>query len=97
MKYFIIIMEFKENTPDQNILNKVMPEHLIYFKETLSLGKLLVSGPNSANNGGVIIMKANNINEIEKFMALEPLTVNEFTSYKIVEFEAMDYLPILKE
>ena len=97
MKLFTIIMNFKETTPDKSTLDKVMPEHLDYFKKALNAGKILISGPNALGNGGVIIMKATNLEEAKNFMSTEPLTVNGFTSYTMVEFEAMDYLPSLKD
>ena len=51
----------------------------------------------SSSGGGVIVMKASNLEEVKKFISMDPLKQVEIIDYHIVEFKVHDCQPTVKE
>lgn len=98
MKFFII--EGKFNTPilvDKVTLEKALNDHFKHLQKGFDDGRVLASGPKTETRGGVIIMKANSLDEVENYFSIDPLKVSNIQEYSIVEFKLHECQPIVKE
>ena len=98
MKYFVI--EGTSKTPilvDKATLDKALQEHLDFLQKGYDSGYILVAGPKANGDGGVIIMKAIDLEEVERIISMDPLKKADVQDYRIVEFNAHDYQSMVKE
>ena len=83
MKYFIIEGKIDNSIQiDENIMN----EHIAHSKKAIDRGLILMSGLKSDMSGGMSIMKANSIEEVETYLAADPLKISGSQEYKVIEF-----------
>ena len=83
MKYFIIEGKLKDSVQiDENIMN----EHIAHSQHAIAKGLILMSGLKSDMSGGMSIMKANSIEEVETYLSADPLKISGSQEYKVVEF-----------
>lgn len=83
MKYFIIEGKLKDSVEiDENIMN----EHIAHSKNAINKGLILMSGLKSDMSGGMSIMKANSIEEVEAYLAADPLKISGSQEYRVIEF-----------
>lgn len=83
MKYFVIEGQLKIQGPiDENIMN----EHIAHSQKAIANGLTLMTGLKADISGGLSIMKANSIEEIEAYLAADPLKVSGVQEYIIKEF-----------
>ncbi len=85
MKYFMIEGIIKN--PDL-INDDIMKEHMAYSKKAMDKGLILMAGLKSNMSGGLFIMGAETIREIEEYLDSEPLKVHGIQEYNIVEFDS---------
>ena len=91
MKYFIIEGTSKTHTlVDKDTLDKALQEHLDFLQKGYDSGYILVAGPKADSGGGIIIMKAMDLEEIERFISNDPLYLADVQEYRIVEFNVHD-------
>lgn len=83
MKSFIV--EGILTNPDL-INDNIMKEHMAYSQKAMDSGLILMSGLKSDMSGGLFMMKAEFIEEIENYLASEPFKVHGIQKYKITEF-----------
>lgn len=83
MKYFMVEGTIKN--PDL-INDDIMKEHMAYSKRAMDKGLILMSALKSNMSGGLFIMVAEYIGEIEEYLDSEPLKVHDIQDYKIEEF-----------
>jgi uncharacterized protein YciI len=98
MKFFIIEGTF--NTPilvDKVTLDKALKDHFNHLQMGHDDGRILATGPKIDTGGGVIIMKANSLDEVENYFSIDPLKVSNIQEYRIVEFKLHECQPLVKE
>lgn len=83
MKYFVIQGTLKISGP---VDEKIMSEHIAHSQKAMDAGLILVSGLKSDMSGGLSIMKANSINEVEDYLLADPLKIAGIQEYSITEF-----------
>lgn len=70
-----------------NLINdNIMKEHMAYSQKAMDSGLILMSGLKSDMSGGLFIMRAESIEEIEAYLTNEPFKVHGIQEYKITEF-----------
>lgn len=83
MKYFVIEGTLKNSDPiDKNI----MKDHIAYSKNAVDAGLILVSGLKADVSGGLFIMKAKSIEEVEAYLSAEPFKISGIQEYNVIEF-----------
>lgn len=84
MKYYIVegILKNIEKMNDE-----IMKEHMIYTGKAMESGRILMSGLKENMNGGIFIMKANSIEDIEEYLSNEPFKRYGIQDYKVINFE----------
>jgi uncharacterized protein YciI len=83
VKYFII-----EGTLNSTleIDESVMKEHIAYSQKAIERGVTLITGLKENMSGGILIMKANSIEEIKAYLNSDPLKISGSQEYNIIEF-----------
>ena len=83
MKYFIVEGTIK-NPELAN--DNIMQDHMTYSKKAMDKGLILMSGLKSNMSGGLFIMKSESLEEVEDYLAAEPLKLANMQDYHIIEF-----------
>lgn len=94
MKYFII--EGKLNNSVE-IEENVMNAHIAYSQNAIEKGVTLITGLKEDMSGGILIMKANSLEEVEAYLNSDPLKIAGSQEYRIVEFTPHYTLPQTNE
>ena len=84
MRYFMV--EGLIKNPDL-INDDIMKEHMSYSQKAMDKGLILMSALKEDMSGGLFVMVAESIKEIEEYLSFEPLGVNGIQDYKITEFK----------
>lgn len=83
MKYFVIEGKLKNSVKiDENVMN----EHIAHSQSAIDKGLILMSGLKSDMSGGMSIMKANSIEEVEAYLSADPLKISGSQEYRVIEF-----------
>lgn len=83
MKHFMI----EGIITNTNLINDViMKVHMEYSKKAMDIGLILMSSLKADMSGGLFIMMADDIKDIELYLSNEPFKVNGIQEYKIKEF-----------
>lgn len=84
MKYFIVEGILKAA---DKINDSIMKEHMAYTQRAMEAGMILTSGLKSDMSGGIFVMKAEALENIEAYLSKETFNVYGIQEYKITEFE----------
>jgi len=94
MKYFIIEGKLKNSVQiEENIMN----EHIAHSQKAIDAGLILMSGLKSDMSGGMSIMKANSIEEVEAYLSADPLKISGVQEYSVIEFTPHYFKTIASE
>lgn len=88
MKHFIVIIKYI--VPIEKI-DKYLAEHRDYLTKGYELKILLASGPQNPRTGGILIAKANSVQELDKFCENDPFYSNSCATYEYLEFQPVKF------
>ncbi len=94
MRHFII--EITYTVPAEH-LSEVVTEHRAYLQKGYDAGLLLLSGPQSPRIGGMVVARANSLEDIQAFFKNDPYQVKGLAVYRFIEFEPLKFQAFLKE
>jgi uncharacterized protein YciI len=98
VKYYVIESIFHDPVPvDKTKLDELIQEHKVYLQKGFNEGWILLSGPKALVAGGIIIMKASSLNEVENYFSEDPLKIAGVQEYRPIEFKLHDAQPMLKD
>ena len=98
MKFFNVEATFTGNTSvSEEVFKKASADHLDYLQKGFDEGFILFSGPKTNKEGGNFVIKGESLEEIEKYIAGDPLKIYDIQSYKIIEFKLHDCQPMVRE
>lgn len=64
----------------------IMKEHMAYTQKAMDEGLILMSGLKADNSGGIFIIKAESLENLEEYLNNEPFKVNGIQGYRVIEF-----------
>lgn len=96
MKYFILNGTFRPDRPEGPAFKEALGAHHAYLDPMVASGKILVSGP-KPGGGGIMVMKAENVEEIQAIIANDPFVVRGVQTYEVTEFMAFNVQPEVKD
>lgn len=67
-------------------VDRFLSAHCDFLAAYLSIGNFIAAGPQSSRTGGVILIKAENREEVDDIVKRDPWMVNELVEYRIIEF-----------
>ena len=94
MKHFLILITYKV---DLTIIDSLLAKHREFLQTGYDKNLLLLSGPENPRTGGVVIAKANSLEEIKSFFANDPYYKNDAADYEFREFNPVKYQEVLTD
>jgi uncharacterized protein YciI len=83
MKHFLV--EITYLFPIE-IVAETTPEHRAFLQIGYDAGKLLLSGPQVPKVGGIVLARAESLEEIQQFFRDDPYVKKGLANYRFVEF-----------
>ncbi|BBM59157.1 hypothetical protein JMUB5056_0740 [Leptotrichia hongkongensis] len=72
-------------------VEKYLEEHIKFLEKYYEIGKFICSGRKNPRTGGVILLNAESLSEVEKIILEDPFNINEIAEYEITEFFPTKY------
>lgn len=94
MKHFVVEIIYK--APLEKI-NEVRDRHRAFLDVGYKRGMILMSGPQVPRIGGVIIGRAESMEDFASLLADDPYQVEGVAEYKFMEFTPVHFQEIIKE
>jgi uncharacterized protein YciI len=94
MKHFIVEITYK--VPFEE-LSKIIDEHRAYLDIGYKKKLLLCSGPLNPKTGGIVVARANSLEEIKEYFIGDPYHKKNVAEHKFIEFTPVKYLEFLKD
>lgn len=82
MKCFIVEGTLKKEQVEENTMNK----HKAYSQKAMDAGVIVMSGLKSDMSGGLFIMKAESLEQVEEYLSAEPFKVAGIQEYRVIEY-----------
>lgn len=88
-------MLYVANLPivDQELNAKVRPAHLDYINELFLKGQVVMAGPFTDKQGGLVIYKADSFEEAKRLAEADPVIVEKARTLELREWNPLD-LPL---
>ncbi len=86
---YLLILSYKKGL---DAVEKYLDLHKVYLDKYYQLGNFIASGRRNPRVGGVIICKANSIDEVQAIIREDPFHKFEIADYEIIEFEPSKYV-----
>jgi len=96
MKYFLLegehIVPFEKRAPE------LIAAHRQFLQQGYDAERFLLSGPSIPPKGGILIARAQSLEELKEFLANEPYCKAKVMRFsKITEFNPVQHQPILND
>ena len=72
-------------------VEKYLEEHVKFWEKYYEMGKFICSGRKNPRTGGVILLNAESLSEVESIILEDPFNANEIAEYEITEFFPTKY------
>ena len=82
---FIVSLNYLKSIDE---VEKYLEEHVKFLEKYYEMRKFICSGRKNPRTGGIILLNAENLSEVEKIFSEDP-----FSIYKIAEYEIIEFLP----
>ncbi|MCF0121215.1 MAG: hypothetical protein HUJ65_06210 [Oscillospiraceae bacterium] len=92
MKYYILSGVYNDPmpvTPDE--MKELMPGHIRFVQDGVDAGNVLFGGPRANGSSGMIIVRAENEDALNAYIATDPLFVKGVQHYDITEVLPMEH------
>ncbi len=94
MKHFVIEIIYK--APIEKI-EEVLSEHREFLQTGYDKGMLLMSGPQLPRIGGIVIARAESMEQIAEFFSNDPYNQNGYVHYQYIEFNPVKRQAIMEQ
>jgi uncharacterized protein YciI len=94
MKHFLV--EITYLFPIE-IVAETTPEHRAFLQTGYDAGKLLLSGPQVPKVGGIVLARAESLEEIQQFFHDDPYVKKGLASYRFVEFNPVMFQKFMQD
>jgi uncharacterized protein YciI len=94
MKHFMIEITY---TAPMDTIDAILPEHRAFLQHGYDAKMLLCSGPMTPRTGGIIIARAEAIDDVVKYFDGDPYNVRKAATYRFVEFSPVKHQSLLQE
>ena len=78
-------------TKEVSEVEKHLEEHIKFLEKYYEMGKFICSGRKNPRTGGVILLNAESLSEVEKIILEDTFNINEIAEYEITEFFPTKY------
>ena len=84
MNYFIAIMKTIDSAKDEAIRK----EHIDYLNDLIAKGKIIAKGPFTDHSGGLIIFRAESLEEAKKLAENDPAAIEKTREFILKEWKS---------
>lgn len=96
MRHFLLegqhLVPFEQRAPE------LIAAHRRFLQDGYDKGRFLLSGPHIPPSGGILIARAESLEELNQFLADEPYCkANVMRFSRITEFDPVQHQPVLKD
>lgn len=92
VRFFTVLIHYLRPIPE---VDQVAPRHRAYLGEIFNKGLLVASGPLVPRTGGILWMRADSREEIERIVEEDPYAREKIATFQILEFDPKTLLPAL--
>ena len=97
MKFYVLEGNMKSDAPQGPEFKKILDAHHQFMAPYFQAGKILTSGPLAGGRGGVILLRLNDDESIEDFIAADPFAQSGIQEYRIVQFNVFQIQDYAKQ
>jgi uncharacterized protein YciI len=95
MKHFLLegqhLVPFEQRSPE------LIAEHRRFLQQGYDKGRFLLSGPFVPPSGGILVARAESLDELQEFLADEPFCKAKVMRFsRITEFDPVQHQPVLQ-
>lgn len=76
---------------DEEINTKIRPAHLKYIDELFKLGKVVMAGPFTDKEGGMVIYRADSYEEAKKLAKEDPVVIEKARTLELREWNPLSF------
>ncbi|WP_226649501.1 YciI family protein [Microbulbifer variabilis] len=80
---FIVSLTYKAELAE---VDKHIEGHVAFLEKYYASGNFIASGRKVPRTGGVILVQAGNLNEVQKIIQEDPFHIADLVNYEITEF-----------
>jgi len=96
MKHFLLegqhIVPFEQRAPE------LIAAHRRFLQQGYDKGRFLLSGPHIPPTGGILVARAESLDELNEYLAEEPYCKAKVMRFsKVIEFEPVQHQAVLNE
>lgn len=96
MKHFLL--EGEHLVPFDRRAPELIAAHRQFLQQGYDKGRFLVSGPSIPPRGGILMARAESIDELNDFLADEPYCKAKVMRFaRLIEFDPVQHQPILRD
>lgn len=85
---FVLLLKYKKSLDE---VEKVLGAHIEYLEKYYSSKKFICSGRRNPRVGGVILCRANTIEDVQVIIKEDPFYIKGIAEYEIIEFSPTKY------
>ena len=93
MKHFIVEITYLVAAEQ---LAEIVTEHRAFLQTGYDAGRLLFSGPQTPRVGGIVVARAESLEEIQQFFKDDPYQKKGVASYRFIEFSPVKFQPFME-
>ena len=97
MKYYILEGNMKPDIPQGPEFKKILDAHHAFMEPYFAAGKILTSGPLVGGRGGVILLRLEDDEKVDDFIAKDPFAQSGIQEYRIRQFDVFQIQEYAKE
>lgn len=94
MYHFVVEIIYKVHIDE---IEKIRPAHRKFLEEGYKKGIILLSGPQVPRIGGIIIARAESMEDLAEFLKNDPYQTNNAADYVYIQFSPRNYQSVLKD
>lgn len=87
---FVVLLRYTKPLEE---VDKHRPEHLQFLDRCYATGKFICSGRRNPATGGVLLVNANSLEEVQEITQQDPYWRNQVAEYEFIEFTPSKYHP----
>lgn len=94
MKHFVVEIIYR--APIERV-NEIVGKHREFLQKGYDEGMFLASGPQVPKIGGIIIARANSMEELARYLQNDPYQLENVAHYQYIEFNPVKAQPFMND
>lgn len=87
----MFILNLKYLKPISEV-ERVLPRHISFLDKSYANNKFICSGRKIPRDGGIILCRAGDVNEVNGIISEDPFYIEKIANYEIIEFSPTKFI-----